>query len=277
MVSRRIGNREITLAYLPAGRYFGELGLLGNRKRMDKVQATVRSEVIKINRDSFQQLLNQDPSLKQAVQKQLQRRLDEEIMLAADPDGGDTLAFFMQKGLGEGTDVLLIDESLCIGCDNCEKACAATHGGISRLKREAGPSFNQMHIPFSCRHCEQPHCMQDCPPDAIHRTPAGAVYIDDTCIGCGNCERNCPYDAIHMAYNPPYKPNLLGWLLTGIGKTPGEDSNINYHAAPDDVKKAYKCDSCMNVSGGPACVRACPTGAALRVKPEHYVQIVTNT
>lgn len=278
MVSRRIGDHDITLAYLPAGKYFGELGLLGNKNRMDTVQATVRSEVISISKDSFQQLMNQDPKLKQLIQQQLQRRLDEEILLAAAPESGETLAFFMKKGLGEGTDVLLIDETLCIGCDNCEKACAETHNGIPRLNREAGPSFNTMHIPFSCRHCEQPHCMQDCPPNAIHRTTEGSVYIDDTCIGCGNCVSNCPYDAIRMAYDVPRRSNVLSWLLTGFGSAPGADSNKDkrFKASATDIKKAYKCDACKDVTGGPACVRACPTGAALRVKPEHYLQIVTN-
>ena len=47
--------------------------------------------------------------------------------------------------MSEGTDVLLIDEALCIGCDNCETACAETHEGISRLDREAGPTYQTMH------------------------------------------------------------------------------------------------------------------------------------
>ena len=29
-------------------------------------------------------------------------------------------------------------------------------------------------------------------------------------------------------------------------------------------------DACMNVEGGHACVRACPTGAAFRISPEEY-------
>ena len=37
--------------------------------------------------------------------------------------------------------MLLIDESLCVRCDNCEKACAETHHGVSRLNREAGPTY----------------------------------------------------------------------------------------------------------------------------------------
>jgi Fe-S-cluster-containing hydrogenase component 2 len=38
--------------------------------------------------------------------------------------------------------------------------------------------------------------------------------------------------------------------------------------------KAAKCDMCSDLSGGPACVRACPTGAAIRVNPSELVQLM---
>ena len=57
--------------------------------------------------------------------------------------------------------------------------------------------------------------MSDCPPDAIHRGPDGEVFIDDTCIGCGNCQRYCPYGVIRMDKEPPKKPSLLNWLFFG--------------------------------------------------------------
>ena len=39
----------------------------------------------------------------------------------------------------------------------------------------------------------------------------------------------------------------------------------------DAPKKAVKCDMCKDLAGGPACVRACPTGAAIRVSPEEFI------
>ena len=56
-----------------------------------------------------------------------------------DLPGSELVRFLMDAGAGEATDLLLVDESLCIRCDNCEKACSETHGGVSRLDREAGP------------------------------------------------------------------------------------------------------------------------------------------
>ena len=185
--------------------------------------------------------------------------------------------FLVEQGVGEATDVLLIDEKLCVGCDNCEKACADTHDGLSRLDREAGRTYAHLHVPTSCRHCEHPHCMADCPPNAIHRGPTGEVYIDDSCIGCGNCQRNCPYGVIRMDKVPPKKPWLLSWLLFGRGPGPGEASakwakknDPDYAQKP---KKAIKCDMCSGQEGGPACVRACPTGAAIRVSPEQFLSV----
>src|SRR4030095_12553284 len=120
------------------------------------------------------------------------------------------------------------------------------HEGASRLNREAGPTFAQLHVPTSCRHCEHPHCMKDCPPDAIHRAPNGEVFISDACIGCGNCERNCPYGVIQMAVQKPPKmgDNLL-WLLGGLGTARG-DRKPDYD--PNAAKKAVKCDLCSGQS-----------------------------
>ena len=112
--------------------------------------------------------------------------------------------------------------------------------------------------------------MKDCPPDAIHRNPNGEVFIDNSCIGCGNCQRNCPYGVIQLSQvNPDRRaPGLWAWLLTGLTTEPGREHD--YHNA-ELGKKAVKCDMCKDLSGGPACVRACPTGAAMRVSPEKFV------
>jgi Fe-S-cluster-containing hydrogenase component 2 len=117
--------------------------------------------------------------------------------------------------------------------------------------------------------------MADCPPNAIKRGPDGEVVIDETCIGCGNCQRNCPYGVIRMDAVPPKKPPLLTWLLFGAGPGPGEPGYKwrKRHTDPEAPKKAIKCDMCSGISGGPACVRACPTGAAIRVGPEQFLAV----
>lgn len=271
MVSRQIADREVVLAYAPAGKYVGEMALLSDLPRSATVKAAVKTETIRLEGAQFKALIAKHEDVAARVRDLYAERLTHDIAMAANPQLSSIISFLMQQGMGEATDVLLIDEDLCVRCDHCERACAATHGNVSRLDRDAGPSFANVHVPTSCRHCEHPHCMKDCPPDAIHRAPNGEVYIDDSCIGCGNCEKNCPYDVIHMGVPDPRRPNVLGWLLTGFGLEPGAETDLE--PRPNRNKYAVKCDMCKDLSGGPACVRACPTGAAMRVSPERFVEL----
>ncbi len=275
-VAKSFDSREIPMAYVAAGNYVGEMGLLGNSDRSATVRATVKTETISLDSGTFLDLLQKSPELLESMRDEVKQRTQQNVRLQADAASGDMLSFLMQQGLGEATDVLLIDKALCVGCDNCEVACAETHGGTSRLNRKAGAVFAHIHVPTSCRHCEDPHCMKDCPPDAIKRSPGGEVFIQDNCIGCGNCEENCPYGVIHMAYKPPKKPGIWSWLLFGAGPGPGQAyGKEEVPQGPDEQKMAVKCDMCLDLAGGPACVRACPTGAALRLSPEDFVDLVS--
>jgi Fe-S-cluster-containing hydrogenase component 2 len=39
------------------------------------------------------------------------------------------------------------------------------------------------------------------------------------------------------------------------------------------AKTAVKCDVCASLKGGPACVRACPTGAAIRIHAQDVIEL----
>lgn len=277
-VSRQLAGRDTVLAYVPAGQYVGEMALLADLPRTATVKAAIATETIILQGEAFKALLSKHPELKARLNETFRQRM---VANTVQPQGSDAgqkgiVEFLMQQGVGEATDVLLIDESLCVRCDHCEKACADTHGGVSRLDREAGPTYRNLHIPTSCRHCEHPHCMKDCPPDAIRRSPGGEVFITDACIGCGNCERNCPYGVIQMGVTSNEQPSLLRWLLFGgtePGTAPSKTVAQIKGKEKSTAKKAVKCDMCKGQSAGPACVQACPTGAALRVSPEAFLRV----
>lgn len=274
-VSRRIGGKDIVIAYVPAGHYVGEMAFLTRARRNATVRAAINTETIWLESESFRKMVDASPELRSEVERRLLTRFIESESMHTRPEAGNIIQFLVEQGVGEATDILLIDETLCVACDNCEKACAETHGGVSRLNREAGPTYARIHVPTSCRHCEHPHCMADCPPDAIHRAVDGEVYIDESCIGCGNCERNCPYGVIQLSSGAPKKPGLFSWMMFGSGPGPGENKVWNKAHKKDDgsPKVAVKCDMCLNVPGGSACVRACPTGAAIRVSPEDFFSL----
>lgn len=284
IVEKEIGGNPVFLSYLPAGSYFGEMAVIDGSARTATVKAAIKSEVVRIPGEKFMELLDSKPDLHGRALEDMagRRRMNEFIESKKDDFGSvvdlysETAQFLVNEGLGEATDVLLIDEKLCVGCDNCEKACADSHEGLSRLDREAGTTYAHLHVPTSCRHCEHPHCMADCPPNALKRGPDGEVFIDETCIGCGNCQRNCPYGVISMDARPPKKPSLISWLLFGRGPGPGEAPyKWRKKKAEEEgtqlAKTAIKCDMCLGIEGGPACVRACPTGAAIRVSPEKFL------
>jgi thioredoxin reductase/Fe-S-cluster-containing hydrogenase component 2 len=274
-LSRQQAGGNLLVSQVRAGHLVGEMALMGDPVRRETAVATVAAEAIQIKRKEFLELTRRNDARLDPLQKEVSKSVVDNARMQVRPEASSMMNFLMNEGLGEATDVLVIDESLCVGCDNCEKACAETHGGVSRLDREAGATYANVHIPNACRHCEQPHCMKDCPPNSIRRSENGEVYINDTCIGCGNCQANCPYDVIRMVYEAPKKPGLWSWLLFATGSGPGEEAD--YKATQKSMakgKKAVKCDACLNVGGGPACVRACPTGAAIRIGPEQFVDLV---
>lgn len=281
-VSRMIAGREVVLFYVAAGNYVGEMSLVSGEPRYATVRAAVATDAVMIKADRMREIIARNPEIRGALDtRYLQHLQDQEKreQLEAAPSGGGSLtsqstqsnliSFLIQQGVGEATDVLLIDESLCVRCNLCEDACANTHGGASRLDRDTGPIFANIRVPTSCRHCEHPHCMKDCPPDAIHRAPHGEVYIDDSCIGCGNCQQNCPYDVIQMAVIHEQPERSLWQMLLGVEPKIPDDK--------EGTKVAVKCDMCKDIKEGPVCVRACPVGAALRVNPEGLLGYASGT
>ena len=145
---RTIGGKPVFLSYLPAGSYVGEMALIDGGRRTATVRAAIKSEVIKLDGDAFRTLLDRQArscstSCKRGHGRAPARstpssRAARTASAAPSTCTRSVASFLVANGIGEATDVLLIDEKLCVGCDNCEKACADSHEGLSRLNREAG-------------------------------------------------------------------------------------------------------------------------------------------
>ena len=253
---------DIPQTYLSAGNFFGEMALISEQQqeRSASVKAAVNCETLVLLRDDVIDLLKKDEEVTGVIRRTAEMRAVANALDVQDTTHGALLGFMIQQGITDADNVLIIDSDLCVGCDNCEKACAATHEGHSRLDRKGGKSYASIQIPISCRHCENPLCMLDCPPDALERKENGEVIIKNSCIGCENCVRNCPYGVITMIHKEPSALQkikiLLGW------------------AKEDETKKAAKCDMCSELMQGPACIRACPTGAAMRINPKSILEML---
>lgn len=266
-ISKKIASGvDVPQSYIPAGSYFGEMAILGSEPiaRSATVKAVVACETLSLDRAALLAFLEKNPVIFSAMKDLVNARRVQNVLSENSESQGAMLGFAFREGITDADNVLIIDSDLCVGCDNCQRACAATHDGDSRLDRRGGKSFASIQIPISCRHCENPLCMMDCPPDALQRKPDGEVVINDSCIGCENCTKNCPYGVIQMVYGKKDSP--LEKILALLGFESKEEK--------PKTKKAAKCDMCRNLDLGPACVRACPTGAAMRTNPKAIMDLI---
>ena len=157
--------------------------------------------------------------------------------------------FFVDNRIINGTETMLINTDRCVACDDCVRACAAAHNNNPRFVRH-GPRHGNLMVANACMHCVDPVCLIGCPTGAISRNvDDGRVLIDDaTCIGCGTCADSCPYNNIRLVE----VRNSSGVFITDAeSSTP--------------ILKATKCDMCLGQLGGPACQRACPHDALIRI------------
>jgi Fe-S-cluster-containing hydrogenase component 2 len=107
------------------------------------------------------------------------------------------LGEFLDQGLVQAQSLLILDLDRCTRCDECVRACADSHDGITRLVRD-GLRFDKYLVATSCRSCLDPVCMIGCPVGSIRRNETREIVIEDWCIGCELCAKNCPYGNINM-------------------------------------------------------------------------------
>jgi CRP-like cAMP-binding protein/Fe-S-cluster-containing hydrogenase component 2/thioredoxin reductase len=264
-ISRKNENGiDVAQTYVSAGNYVGEMALVGDAPRSATVTAMVACELLRIEKRRFLGLLVESSETELHVRRTVEQRRLENTIAIRNAYSGDLLDFVLGEGVSDAANVLLIDSGLCIACGNCENACAATHSGYSRLDRIGGKSFASIQVPVSCRHCENPLCMTDCPPDALQRHVNGEVVIHDSCIGCGRCVENCPYGVIRLVHDKPdNRWSLRRWLAP-------------QPTAAEGPARAAKCDLCIHLAAGPACVRACATGAAVRASPDEMMRVLAD-
>jgi Fe-S-cluster-containing dehydrogenase component len=174
-------------------------------------------------------------------------------------------------------DVIVIDQNLCVRCDNCVVACAAAHDdGFSRLIRK-GVTFEEFLLPTACRSCQDPACLL-CKSGGIKRDKDGDIYFTESCIGCSGCAQRCPYGNITMVdtdeIGKPPVPSLVDMLLRRDGSAPRADVPQATEKRPKLKKIPVKCDL-DKAHLFPACVSNCPTGAIKRYRTDELDRIMS--
>jgi len=267
--SRRYGAGHRTAAYLGRGQVFGLAEAIGAFHAQQaatwdwSLRALGYVDVLRIPQLVLEQLVF--PHVKLAT---VARLLEEaptpatvpgwmtsnkasapQARAATAPVDQRLLEFVVDRRLMNGQQAMVIDLDRCTRCDDCVRACAATHDNNPRFVRQ-GPRHDNLMFAQACMHCIDPVCMIGCPTGAIHRDAAtGVVRINDrTCIGCGTCAQSCPYDSIQM-----------------VEIRDRRGAVVIDEASRQPIAKATKCDLCTDLPGGPACQRACPHDALVRL------------
>ena len=261
-VSIALPGGEMVRTYLSRGDYFGEIGLLRSIKRTATCTALDAVDVVKIPAVEFNLMLEKFPAVREQIEQIAAARLasDQPRMIPA----GLRLDDFLNQGLFEAQNLLLIDLENCTRCDACVRACAEAHDGVSRLLRD-GLRYEHFLVATACRSCRDPLCMTQCPVGSIRRKENLEVIIEDWCIGCGKCAELCPYGNINM-----HPLEVIKEVKTEVkSKKEGVPSTIKIEKKKTTAYKANTCDLCTQLST-PSCVYACPHDAAKRVDPQRF-------
>ncbi len=264
--------REQVLNYLGPNKHFGEIGLVAElpqlaalipeslrNRRTATCAALDDVELVRIAKADFQEMLRRFAKLQERF------AAIAHGLLARESQPGPSMTVrsqhlqpFTEQGLFNGQQLLVLDLESCTRCDECSKACADTHQGVTRLIRD-GLRFDKWLVASACRSCSDPYCLVGCPVDAIHRDgERKEITIESHCIGCGLCVNNCPYGNINMHGMEESRPDPA-----------------NPHRSIAVVQqRATTCDLCHHVVGPHdqvSCVFACPHNAAFRMSGEELL------
>ena len=256
-LSRKYNHGERTISYLGKGDVYGLSPLLCNAKYGESVglefslRAIGHVDVLIIPTPIVEQFIASRFSDEEVAGMRDRIRNSRQIDVERDATsifGPEMMEFLVEERYVNGTATMLIDLDRCTRCDDCVRACAATHNNNPKFIRQ-GRVHNGIMVANACMHCVDPVCMIGCPTGAIHRESLeGQVVINDlTCIGCATCANSCPYDNIQMV---EIRDRGGKFIVDETTQTP--------------ILKASKCDLCVDQLGGPACVRACPHDALIR-------------
>ncbi len=261
-VAQAMPGGEMVRTYLSRGDYFGEIGLLRAIKRTATCSALDAVDVVKIPADDFNLMLETFPDVRAQLEPVATARMavDRQKVIPA----GLQLDDFLNQGLFEAQNLLLIDLDNCTRCDACVRACATAHDGVSRLLRD-GLRYDHFLVATACRSCRDPLCMTQCPVGSIRRKENLEIIIEDWCIGCGKCAELCPYGNINM-----HPLEVIKEVKTEVKSTQeGVPPKIKIEKKNTTAYKANTCDLCTQLST-PSCVYACPHDAAKRVDPQRF-------
>ena len=108
------GSKDQVIAQIHSGELVGQMALMGAPRRRETATAAVRTETLLIRRSEFLALVNSEPEHIGTLQGRLSELLQKTNSMASQPEAARAIGFLMEQGLGEATNALVIDETLCV-------------------------------------------------------------------------------------------------------------------------------------------------------------------
>ncbi|HEU4521223.1 MAG TPA: 4Fe-4S dicluster domain-containing protein, partial [Thermoanaerobaculia bacterium] len=152
---------------------------------------------------------------------------------------------------------ILYDATLCVGCLECEGACAKQNGlpydeDLAKVKKQSELKYtfvsvleDEKYMRTLCMHCQDPTCVSVCPVGALEKTALGPVTYDaGKCMGCRYCMVACPFNV------PKYE----------------------WSKVIPVIKKCTMCSDRLLAGQPTACSEACPTGATITGNRDELLQ-----
>jgi molybdopterin-containing oxidoreductase family iron-sulfur binding subunit len=243
-VRLRLGGREVTAPVMlqpGMARGVAALGLGGGRRRAGAIGDGVGSDAYALRQDGARWMLpgleleptgRREALLRPGEAHRLEgegTRLLPELSLeefaaraaAPPPDKPAQPSFFGAAAEQAGVAwAMVIDTTLCIGCNACVVACQAenTVPVVGPEEMAAGRDMHWLRIdtyhlgeaeddprpgfqPVPCMHCETAPCEPVCPVAAsVHDAEGLNVQVYNRCIGTRFCQGNCPYKVRRFNY-----------------------------------------------------------------------------
>ncbi len=136
---------------------------------------------------------------------------------------------------------LFIDLDLCATgqCETCEITCSyfyhPANNGITSIA-ELATYF------LVCRRCEEPHCVNACPVEALEQQKEKDKLLirhNMRCVSCKSCSHACPYGTIYPE-NVPYIVHTCDYCFDRRNKV---DEPLCLTTCPYDALSLKKADS----------------------------------
>ena len=163
---------------------------------------------------------------------------------------------------------LLYDSTVCIGCKQCEQACASQNKlpYDDAIASEEIQSAHKMTVVLTrgdkfmrrlCMNCEEPSCASVCPVGALQKTALGPVTYDASkCMGCRYCMVACPFSVPKYEWGkllPKVQKCTMCPDRVAAGKADGVRGDLSDRR--DQVRRARRTDR-RSAASGFATIRA---------------------